>query len=195
MKRFINLKEFMLYGYLLFSITGCRNLDEEALDGSIQSGGSAGAVNTAAFLQTAYNGLRDFQNQGTMFALDEMSGDDLVGPTRGGDWDDNGSWRQIHTHTWDPVHVEVRNSWNSLLSNVYNCNQVIYNNGTPTQILFSHAMHQRWSAGFEARIRHWAGLDRHTARGTLSAFLTRRPVRVPHCFGASHPRSHRVRDR
>ena len=135
MKRFINLKEFMLYGYLLFSITGCSNLDEEALDGSIQSGGSAGAVNTAAFLQTAYNGLRDFQNQGTMFALDEMSGDDLVGPTRGGDWDDNGSWRQIHTHTWDPVHVEVRNSWNSLLSNVYNCNQVIYNNGTPTQIL------------------------------------------------------------
>lgn len=39
--------------------------------------------------------------------------------------------------------------------------------GTPTQILFSHAMHQRWSAAFEARIRHWAGVDRGTPRGMI----------------------------
>jgi phenylacetate-CoA ligase len=39
--------------------------------------------------------------------------------------------------------------------------------GTPTQILFSHAMHQRWSAGFEVRIRHWAGVDRFTPRGMI----------------------------
>jgi phenylacetate-CoA ligase len=39
--------------------------------------------------------------------------------------------------------------------------------GTPTQILFSYAMHQRWSAGFEARIRHWAGIDRYTSRGMI----------------------------
>lgn len=39
--------------------------------------------------------------------------------------------------------------------------------GTPTQILFSRPMHQRWSAGFEARIRHWAGVDRFTPRGMI----------------------------
>lgn len=39
--------------------------------------------------------------------------------------------------------------------------------GTPTQILFSHAMHQRWSAAFESRIRHWAGVTRFDARGTI----------------------------
>lgn len=39
--------------------------------------------------------------------------------------------------------------------------------GTPTQILFSHPMHQRWSAAFEARIRHWAGIDRFTPRGMI----------------------------
>jgi phenylacetate-CoA ligase len=39
--------------------------------------------------------------------------------------------------------------------------------GTPTRILFSHAMHQRWSAIFEARIRNWAGVDRHTPRGMI----------------------------
>ena len=39
--------------------------------------------------------------------------------------------------------------------------------GTPTSILYSRAFHQRWSAAFEARIRHWAGLDRNIARGML----------------------------
>lgn len=39
--------------------------------------------------------------------------------------------------------------------------------GTPTSILFSHAMHQRWSAGFEARIRNWAGLTRFNRRGMI----------------------------
>lgn len=39
--------------------------------------------------------------------------------------------------------------------------------GTPTQIVFSYPMHQRWSAGFEARIRHWAGVDQFTSRGTI----------------------------
>lgn len=39
--------------------------------------------------------------------------------------------------------------------------------GTPTSILYSHAFHQRWSAAFEARVRHWAGVDRQTPRGMI----------------------------
>jgi hypothetical protein len=54
---------------------------------------------------SAYEGLRGFETQGQMFALDEMSSDALVGPTRGGDWDDNGEWRQIHVHM---DHVQVK---------------------------------------------------------------------------------------
>jgi len=39
--------------------------------------------------------------------------------------------------------------------------------GTPTNILFSYAMHQRWSAAFEARIRYWAGVDKEIPRGMI----------------------------
>ncbi len=39
--------------------------------------------------------------------------------------------------------------------------------GTPTKILFSLPFHQRWSAAFEARIRHWAGVDRFHPRGMI----------------------------
>lgn len=39
--------------------------------------------------------------------------------------------------------------------------------GTPTSILFSHAMHQRSSALYEARVRNWAGVSRHDPRGMI----------------------------
>lgn len=39
--------------------------------------------------------------------------------------------------------------------------------GTPTQIMYSTRMHQRWSASFEARIRNWAGVSRFDPRGMI----------------------------
>lgn len=39
--------------------------------------------------------------------------------------------------------------------------------GTPTQILFSHAMHQRWTAIFENRVRNWAGVGSNIPRGMI----------------------------
>jgi phenylacetate-CoA ligase len=39
--------------------------------------------------------------------------------------------------------------------------------GTPTSILFSDAMHQRWSAAYEARVRNWAGVDNSMSRGMI----------------------------
>ncbi len=129
-----NLIKVLCLGIVSFNI-GCTNLDEEILDGVPNDTSSGGSINTASTLQSAYEGLRDFNGQGMMFALDEMSTDALVGPTRGGDWDDNGAWRQIHTQTWAPDHVEVRGAWNSLLSNVYKCNLVIENGGTASEVV------------------------------------------------------------
>lgn len=133
MKRNNIIKGLLYLGIVSFSI-GCTNLDEEILDGVSNETSGGGTVNATATLQSAYEGLRDFNGQGGVYAMDEMSTDAMVGPTRGGDWDDNGAWRQIHTHTWAPDHVEVRGAWNSLLSNAYKCNLVIENGGTASQV-------------------------------------------------------------
>lgn len=132
MKRINIIKTILFASTVVFGVS-CTNLEEEVLDGVVITGGSGGAVNTTSLLTSAYEGLRGFQGQGQMFALDEMSTDALVGPTRGGDWDDNATWRQIHVHTWAPDHVEVRNAWNTLLSQVHNCNLVV-NNGTGSEV-------------------------------------------------------------
>jgi len=39
--------------------------------------------------------------------------------------------------------------------------------GTPVRLLFSERMHQEWSAAFEARIRHWAGVTYSDPRGMI----------------------------
>ncbi|HRI19618.1 MAG TPA: hypothetical protein PLA68_01635 [Panacibacter sp.] len=39
--------------------------------------------------------------------------------------------------------------------------------GTPTQILYSHSMHQRWFALFEGRVRNWAAVSSSEARGMI----------------------------
>jgi len=131
----INIIKGIFFASTLALGVGCTNLDEEVLDGYvIPEKAGEGTINPVQFLATAYEGLRNFQGQGTMFALNEMSTDALVGPTRGGDWDDAGVWRQIHVHTWGPDHNEVRGAWNQLLSQVNNCNLVIFSgSGTTSQ--------------------------------------------------------------
>ena len=132
MKRINILKSIFFVGTMAFAVS-CTNLDEEILDGFETPDGGGANINAGAYLQSAYDGLRGFQDQDKMFTMNEMSGDGLVGPTRGGDWDDNAKWRQFHVHTWGADNVEIRNAWNSLLGGVYNCNIVINNNSTAEQ--------------------------------------------------------------
>lgn len=132
MKRINIIKGILLTSTIVLGVS-CTNLDEEVLDGVVISNTGGGTVNATSILNSAYEGLRGFETQGQMFALDEMSTDALVGPTRGGDWDDAATWRQIHVHSWSAEHNEVRNAWNALMSQVYNCNLVI-ENGSGSQI-------------------------------------------------------------
>jgi hypothetical protein len=129
MKRNNIIRSVLFVSTIILGVS-CTNLDEEILDGK----DSTNSIEAKGVLQSAYEGLRNFQGQGQMFTMDEMSTDALVGPTRGGDWDDNGKWRAFHTHEWDATNTEIRDAWNSLLVPIYNCNLVI-ENGTPAQIV------------------------------------------------------------
>ena len=52
--------------------------------------------------------------QGNWFGLQEHSTDEIMGPTRGTDWDDFGTWRRLHLHTWAGDHNQINNVWNGL---------------------------------------------------------------------------------
>ncbi|RSK37324.1 RagB/SusD family nutrient uptake outer membrane protein [Hymenobacter metallilatus] len=69
----------------------------------------------AALLQGVYNAQRDpIQGHVSVFALQEVSTDARIMPTRGPDWDDNGKWRALFNHTWDGNNERVRDTFNQL---------------------------------------------------------------------------------
>ncbi len=124
------------FSFILFVFLGCTNLEETTETPSSTSlSPRAQSANSEWFLSLAYKGIRSFQNFDKTYLLSEMSTDAMLGPTRGGDWDDNGAWRKIHTHTWSAQHPQLKNTWDNLVINVYYCNQVLYNNGTSSEIL------------------------------------------------------------
>ena len=96
----------------------CSKLDEKVF-GS-KSVYSADAAASTADLASVYGNLTGLTtDQGNWFGFQEHSTDELLGPTRGTDWDDFGTWRKIHLHTWDGAHNQVYDTWNKLNSALF----------------------------------------------------------------------------
>ena len=131
----------------------CSDLEIKETD-SIFTGGGDDAFNgvesPAGSLQNIYNGLQgQLADQANFFALQEVSTDETLVPTRGTDWGDNGIWRNLHQHTWTSTHAYVLTVWNQMNEHVYNCTAVIDERSNPTpevkagaQFLRAYAMYQ-----------------------------------------------------
>ncbi|MEO5682948.1 MAG: RagB/SusD family nutrient uptake outer membrane protein [Chitinophagaceae bacterium] len=111
-------KKIVLFAVPLLTLTlGCTKLDEKlgsTLTGT-QTSTALGAAGTQLLLNAAYSDLAGpFSSQDLFFSLAENSTDEALVPTRGGDWDDNGVWRVLHSHTWNADHQYVLNVFNTL---------------------------------------------------------------------------------
>jgi len=110
-----------LCSIVLMTAAGCTKLDEK-LYGS-KSIASAGAG--SAELGGVYAQLNGQADQANTYALQEHPTDEMMGPTRGTDWGDFGTWRKLHTHTWTPTHNQVNDTWDQLNIGVFRATQVI----------------------------------------------------------------------
>lgn len=92
----------------------CTKLEPDFGDGSqSESPSTGGGAPEPASLAQVYNELNGLIGQYGWHALQEHSTDELMGPTRGTDWDDFGTWRRLHLHTWDGAHNQVNDVWNN----------------------------------------------------------------------------------
>jgi len=92
----------------------CSKLNENEIS-KVYVGGSSGSLSAGSQLIAAYGDLSTVMHgQDEIFSLQENTTDECLVPTRAGDWDDNGVWRLLHTHTWDATHGQVSQVFTNL---------------------------------------------------------------------------------
>lgn len=113
------------------------NKDSVAVE---SSGGGFVAGDAAALLEGLYNGLGLYVDQGNLYSLNQHTSAEMIPPTRGVDWGDNGVWRTLHAHTWDATHAQNLNAWNDLNGRSFTCEQILASNPTPQQAAEARAL-------------------------------------------------------
>jgi hypothetical protein len=119
--------KYKIIGCLAAAVTltvGCTKLDEK-LRGDLNLEQAQQITDVTALLKGCYNGLTGYQTQDLIWALQTLSTDEGIPPTRGGDWDDNGVWRVIHNHTWTAENDRINGTFNNLLGVVFSTTNML----------------------------------------------------------------------
>lgn len=112
---------------MFFAILSCTNLEIDGTDSILSETPTFNGVldpsgSLTSLYQATYGMLGD---QANFFALNEVTTDETLVPTRGTDWSDNGIWRQLHNHTWKQDHAFLLTTWNQLNGNAFKATEII----------------------------------------------------------------------
>jgi starch-binding outer membrane protein, SusD/RagB family len=99
----------------IVTLAACTKLEPELKDPNSIAPTTAGGAPATPSISAVYEQLNGLTGgQGNWFGMQEHTTDEVMGPTRGTDWDDFGTWRRLHLHTWGPDHNQLRDTWNQL---------------------------------------------------------------------------------
>ena len=123
----INMKKLgLLVVGMIFIVPACTNLDEELYsDLAAENFFTTDEENIAALGQ-AYSSMTHWGSHTNIWTANELSSDELVIPTRGGDWYDGGILLQLHQHEFQADNSIFNNAWNSAYGAINTVNRLIY---------------------------------------------------------------------
>src|SRR5437660_714448 len=118
-----------LFTLLLVPLQGCTDLSETPNSSITPSNFFHTEGEVLAALAGVYAGLRNTASEGEYWGLSEVSSDEMVVPTRGSDWYDNGTWLETHRQTWSansPATLSfVNNVWNTAYAGIARANVLL----------------------------------------------------------------------
>ena len=104
--------------------TGCTDLKEQILNEQSGSDLVSDSKNAQMLIAPAYAYLRDLQSRSGVWLVLESVTDEMVFPTRGTDWN-NASYRTLFTHEYDSKNTYIKNTWNSFMIGITQCNTAL----------------------------------------------------------------------
>jgi hypothetical protein len=111
---------------LLLPVQGCTDLTENPPSLITSGNFFHNEAEVLAGLAGVYAQLRSTAPEGGIYDANEVSSDEIVVPTRGQDWYDNGQWIDLHNVTWTPTSAASLNffngAWNSAYTGVARAN-------------------------------------------------------------------------
>ena len=127
MKNF-KIKLPVVIAFITLGFVSCSDLDEKLEDRltlkQVEEATAGTTPDVSALLAESYKTLTNFHGSANSF-IGDQTGDELIAPTRGGDWDDNGAWRQLHQHKWDPDHTNLAGFFNTLASGLFSAIDIL----------------------------------------------------------------------
>ena len=113
---------------IIFVFAGCSKLDEKLQDrltlAQVEAANAGTTPDISALLTESYKTLANFHGSTNAF-LGDATADEMIMPTRGGDWDDNGALRLLHQHKWDPDHSYLATFFNALASGLFSATDLL----------------------------------------------------------------------
>ena len=117
------------FALLLVPLQGCTDLNETPISSITPSNFFHTEGEVLAALAGVYAGLRNTPGEGEYWGVSEVSTDEMVVPTRGSDWYDNGTWLETHRQTWStnsPSTLSfVNNAWNTAYAGIARANVLL----------------------------------------------------------------------
>src|SRR6266850_5433599 len=118
-----------LFTLLLVPLQGCTDLSETPISSITPSNFFHTEGEVLAALAGVYAGLRNTASEGEYWGVSEVSTDEMVVPTRGSDWYDNGTWLETHRQTWaanSPSTLSFFNgAWNTAYAGIARANVLV----------------------------------------------------------------------
>lgn len=108
-------------------LQGCTDLDETPTSVITPDNFFLTDAEVLGSLASVYAVLRN--TTGAYFDVANISSDELIAPTRGSDWFDNGKWLELQRHTWtasSPLGAqEINNIWNDAFRGIARANLLL----------------------------------------------------------------------
>ena len=118
-------KILYIFSIIALAGMGCTDLTEDLYDKLPADNYPENALQIATMTVDAYAKIRPIvDDEGWWYLAQEMTSDELCGPTRDADWDDGGKWRAMHQHDWTNDVESVNNMWGRLFEAVTTTNQI-----------------------------------------------------------------------
>jgi len=119
------IRSLMIISVITAFSMSCTKLDEELFSEVIPANFFKTDPEFIAALGAAYTQLGGYA-MGDIHHVNEVTTDEVVVPTRGSDWDDGGTWRRLHLHSWGFEDGFMNGPWDFCYSGVSTANRLIW---------------------------------------------------------------------